>query len=335
MAPKYRGDSEDWLDEEGGHSKQAKVPANKKAFVGKSNAVVMEVYPNQCRVRLDEKNTELLCRYRRATLFGHSDKETRERTPVAVGDRVAVSSVLGMIEGVETRKNAIYRLAPGREGKSLCHVLAANIDQIVIVASANSPPFSSGLVDRFLIGAQVENVPAIICINKVDLIASSPAESEAQPWAIYHQLGYKVFEISVKQRMGLDALRPFLEQKTVVFCGHSGVGKTSLLRLLTGSEIGKVAETNVLTGKGRHTTTGAVLIQAHDHTQWIDTPGVREFGLMHIEPQELKGYFPEFITAQCPLSECLHFEEPSCQARSFPRYPSYLRIFKSLLADGN
>ncbi len=339
MSPKYRGDSEDWLDaDEASHGRGRKRSALKAKKLGEksgtelplsdSNAVVVEVFPNQCRVLTDKEGCELLCSYRRASIFGIEKKDVRSRTPVAVGDRVVVarfgeSENTGIIEGICIRRNSIYRLAPG--GENRFHRLASNIDLVAIVASANQPAFSPWLIDRFLIGAQVEGIDCLICINKSDLMTSDHA------WSVYRDLGYLVYEVSTRTLTGIDQLKEQCLDKAVVFCGHSGVGKTSLMRALTGRQIGRVGEVNEATGKGRHTTTGAILIQGPEHSKWIDTPGIREFGLMNVRPQDIAQAFPEFRNLKCKAPSCLHLDEPGCLAQSSLRYPNYRRILKSLL----
>jgi ribosome biogenesis GTPase len=309
-----------------------------------ANATVTEVFPQLCRVRFDGDGSERLCSYRRAQVYEHGlgGDGTRERSPVAVGDRVRVMSVTpqaGVVEAVAQRRNQLIRPAPGRErdensAVQPVHVVASNIEVLVIVASAANPDFSPGLIDRFLIAAQVSGVQPLLCISKVDLIDSNAFAQV--PWALYEQLSVPVFEISSKTEQGVDLLRQSLVGKRVVFCGHSGVGKTSLLRKLIGKEIGRVGAVNEATGKGRHTTTSAVLLPAEGGSFWIDTPGMRAFGLLGVEASTLANYFPEFSSASCATSPCSHGSEeesPGCAARGLPRYESFCRIRQSLL-DG-
>ncbi len=191
---------------------------------------------------------------------------------------------------------------------------------LVIVTSAADPEFSPGLVDRVLVAAQMQGILPIICVNKIDLLASP-----VKPWAIYSELGFEVFEVSATRGTGIPALRDRLLKKRVAFFGHSGVGKTSLLRALIGEQIGKVGEVSEVTGKGKHTTTGAVLIQGPEDSLWIDTPGVREFGLIGLNAEQLAEYFPEF--------RGLDPSDPESPARELPRYESYCRIRDSLLEE--
>jgi ribosome biogenesis GTPase len=341
MVPKFRGDSDDWLDNEKARGKVSGGAKNKKKAAAKNtqlpwdqaNGTVSEVFQNLCRVRLDEGHRELLCSYRRSGVIGHaggSDRsKARERTPVTVGDRVKAeksSPDSGIVEGVCERKNSLARLAPGRDGTSLQHVIAANIDLLAVVAAVESPEFSPGLVDRYLVAGASAGIPTLLIITKVDL----PVSGEPL-WKTYTHLNTLVFEVSSRSGAGIDTLRDFLTGKTVVFCGKSGVGKTSLLRQLLGVDIGKVAEISEATGKGRHTTTGSILLGGPSHSQWIDTPGVREFALVNVESTRLQEYFPEFASLACTEQHCTHLEEENCQARDTPRYASYRRIHESLV----
>jgi ribosome biogenesis GTPase len=334
--PKYRGDSEDWLDQESAKgSKRGRAPGPKQKTdkakplpAEEANATVAEVFPNQCRVRLDVDRSEILCSYRRATVFQQGD--VRERSPVAVGDRVLAQRLnpqSGIVEGICLRRNHLSRPAPGREdqGKTQ-HVVAANVEYLVIVASASEPVFTPGLVDRYLVAATFAEIKPILCLNKIDQLAADAP----RPTDPYRKLNYPVFEISSKQKIGIEPLLDTILGKSAVFCGQSGVGKTSLLRVLLGSEIGKVGHVSSATGKGKHTTTAAVLLGGPDQSDWIDTPGVREFGLAEIQPDQLKQYFPEFLNLHCRHPDCLHEDEEGCEARALLRYPSYRRILTSL-----
>ena len=208
--------------------------------------------------------------------------------------------------------------------------MAANVDQVVIVTSAGEPTFSSGMVDRYLIAAEFAGIEPLLCLNKIDLLGSSP-----NPTKLYRDIGYRIFETSSKKKLGTEELSKAILGKTVVFCGQSGVGKTSLLRLLLLSDIGKVGEMSLSTGKGKHTTTAAVLFTGPASSHWADTPGVREFGLREIAPEKLKDLFPEMRALKCAVESCLHEEEEGCVARELPRYASYRRIVTSLRSGEN
>lgn len=350
MTPKFRGDSDDWLDDEDSSTSGARGTAPGRARKGdakiipasQANAVVAEVYPNQCRVRLypearpDESTDEITCSYRRAGVIsntgGAGKAGTKERSPVAVGDRVKVAinaDGSGVVKGVCERRNYLARPAPGRDVKNV-HVIASNLDVLVIVASVSKPEFSPGLIDRYLVAAGAAGIEPLLCVSKIDLF-----EQAERPWDIYRKIGIRTMETCAKSGIGVPELSRALAGKAVAFCGHSGVGKTSLLRALLGTAVGKVGELSESTGKGRHTTTGAVLLHGPEKSEWIDTPGVREFGLSSVKAEELARYFPEFLQLECARSGCLHADEEGCQATELPRYTSYRRIFDSLKAGEN
>lgn len=339
MAPKFRGDSDDWLDQEERDSSSAhkrKPAKNDKAKyleASAANATVAEVFPNQCRIRLDEDSSEFLASYRRATVIkhAHAADDIRERSPVAVGDRVFASRTSpqsGVIEGTCERRNFLSRPAPGRENKKFQHVIAANVDDLVIVVSAGEPLFSPGMVDRYLVAASAAGIRAMIVLNKIDLAkAGAPLPTE-----LYREIGYEIFHTNSKKEIGVEELRQLLKDRHAVFCGQSGVGKTSLLRVLLGRDFGRIADVSESTGKGRHTTTAAVLLEG---STWIDTPGVREFGIADVEPEKLAEHFPEFAALRCAHASCGHLDEEGCAAKTLPRYASFRRLHESLVSGEN
>jgi ribosome biogenesis GTPase len=286
-----------------------------------STGVISEVFPKMANVILDEDpSKKILCSYRRGQIVDR-DAEWRERSPVAPGDKVTVhlfGSKDGVIEEVAPRRNFISRKAPGREGK-IMHTIAANIDFVVITSSLHQPDFSPGLIDRFLIATTAAQITPLIVINKMDLY--SPGE---RPWKLYEDLGYRCFPVSSSTGEGLEQLKATLRGKTSVFCGHSGVGKTSLLSRIFGDSVGKTGEVSGATGKGKHTTTVSKLIPAEGDTRFIDTPGIKEFGLLNVEPRELIQYFPEMYELQLKHEKYDHL----------PRFESYLRIKAALESEG-
>ena len=340
MAPKYRGGDDEFLDDQkytNRKSHKPKRPPNKAETLAteEANATVAEVFPNQCKIRWDSDHVEMLAVYRRSTVLKRGET-VRERAPVAVGDRVKAERVgdTAIIAGVCERKNRLLRPAPDRK-ETVVHVIVANIDRLAIVASAINPDFSPGLVDRILVAASAQGIEPVLVVNKIDLWREQGA-GRAEPWQIYRDLGYPVHELSAKAGTGTEALSRELEGRSVAFCGHSGVGKTSLLSRLIGTSVGAEGEVSAFTGKGRHTTTSAVLLRGPGQgTLWIDTPGVREFGLADVKHEELKMHFPELAdprTLGCASEACSHREEEGCRARELPRYGSYRRILESLLS---
>ncbi len=347
--PKYRRGEDGFLDDQK-HRKQVSRKGAKRSVetrarflaAEESNATVAEVFPNQCRIRWDEVHVtpgaprEVLAAYRRATVL-RKGEALRERAPVAVGDRVKAERVgdTAIVAGLCERRNRLLRPAPERE--AVVHVIVANVDRLAIVDSAVQPDFSPGLVDRILVAAAAQGIDPLIVVNKMDLWQGT---NEPAPWQMYRDLGFEVVEVCAKEgRPGFSALSTLQEKLQglcVAFCGHSGVGKTSLLNTLTGGQVGEEGTVSDVTGKGRHTTSSAVLLDGPgDGTLWIDTPGVREFGLSDVDPDRLHEFFPEFSQPQklgCVQADCRHAEEEGCGAHGLARYGSYRRIRDSLLS---
>jgi len=255
-----------------------------------------------------------------------------------VGDRVAVmdsgTSGRPAVIDVAQRRNRLARLRFDRTRRSSAgaeeHVLAANIDLAVIVVAVKRPPFHPRLIDRYLVLCQYGGIDAAIAVNKMDLADSPPDLS------IYRDLGLAIVEVSAQTHLGLDRLRHLIDGKLVVFAGHSGVGKSSLVNALLGAAAADTAEVGGKRGQGRHTTSTATLHWLDDETGVVDTPGVRSLALTGIDPLELAGYFPEFepFTEGCRYRDCIHDHEPACGVRDAAaagevpqaRYASYLRL---------
>ena len=219
-------------------------------------------------------------------------------------------------------------------------VIAANVDQILIV-TAPRPPFTPGLVDRYLVAAEMLGISPIIVLNKVDLLDGDTRPRIAPLLDEYRGLGYGVMETSVTLHTGLDALIKALENHTSIFVGQSGVGKSSLINAILPDAQARVGAISEATGKGTHTTTTAWLYHLPgDSGAVIDSPGIREFGLWAIEPHQVASGFREFrpLAEQCRFRDCLHRNEPGCAVRaaveagqiSPRRYESYLRILDGL-----
>lgn len=333
---KYRGDQNSWLDDQSHRGPRPKKKGNAQRGLpeDEATATVAEVFPNQCRVRWDS-GLEMLATYRRAAVLERGKDGPRERAPVAVGDRVKAekSGDTAIIAGVSERRNRLVRPAPDH-ADTLIHVIVANLDALAIVTATRNPDFSPGLVDRFMVAASAQGIPIILCVNKIDLWIK---DVKPPLWSLYRDLGVQVHEVCAKSGTGIDSLRDTLLGKTVAFCGHSGVGKTSVLRKLLGTQIGQIGDVSDFTGKGKHTTSSAILLPGPEETRWIDTPGVREFGLIDVKPETLREHFPELTEARagCALKACLHLEESGCAVRSQGRYSSYRRILESLLAGEN
>jgi len=269
-------------------------------------------------------------------------KQERQRTAIAaVGDHVTFTlnaDGTGTIHTVEERRSALSRTRTvSHDQRNLLteseQVLVANPDQVVFVFSVANPAFSPRKLDRFLVVAEMNRLPAVICANKVDLIA--PEEARAM-FRIYEAIGYPVLYTSVVTGEGVDALREALRGKLSVLAGSSGVGKSSLLNAVqTGLGL-RVKEVSEATGKGLHTTRHTELIPLEIGGYVADTPGIRGLALFDLEPTEVDAYYREIapLVELCQFSDCTHTHEPNCAVRaavedgrvSAERYDSYLRL---------
>lgn len=269
------------------------------------------------------------------------DERLREddATLLAPGDEVLVEweDEDAIVRGVAPRRTRLCR--PGGEHARIAEqVLAANVDVLILVTAAAEPPFRPGLVDRYLIAAEVGGVEPILCVNKMDLVDAPPPELD-----LYRDLGVHIVLTSCENNTGLDDLRDTLRGKLSVLSGHSGVGKSTLLNRLDPNLRIKTNTTSESTGKGRHTTTGARLYELGDDIRIIDTPGIRALGLWSISPEEVAYYFPEIADASegCKFRDCTHIHEPQCGVRAAVesgdvpalRFDSYLRIRASLESE--
>lgn len=261
--------------------------------------------------------------------------------PVAVGDTVIISADEGgdtMISDIVPRKNYIVRQSP--QNKNLQHIIAANLDQSILMASLKNPRTSTGFIDRFLAASEAYHVPAIIVFNKGDLHRDKEKKQFEKIKATYEAIGYKVMLTSVITKAGLEDFQEILKDKQTLISGHSGVGKSSLINLFLSDQEIKTQDVSGWSGKGMHTTTFAEMYDLSFGGRIIDTPGVREFALMQIEPVELSHYFKEMkpLIGHCRFNNCLHTEEPDCAIKAavadgtieVERYISYLNILASL-----
>ena len=255
---------------------------------------------------------------------------------LAPGDRVLVEMEEdnAVVRGIAPRSTRLARHA-GVHGRLNQQIIAANVDNLVIVAAAAHPPFRPGLVDRFLIVAQQGGVTPLLCINKMDLVEGEPAEI-----SLYRALNMEICFTSCKTGEGLDELRLRLAGKTSVLAGHSGVGKSSILnRLDPGLRI-YTREVSEATSRGRHATTAAALYEMQGGIHIIDTPGIRALGLWNVSPEEVAFYFPELVACStgCKFRNCTHIHEAQCAVKDavesglvpLQRYESYKRIRTSL-----
>ena len=262
--------------------------------------------------------------------------------PIAVGDMVDINKEDGeesiVITGIHDRKNYIIRQSP--HNKNLQHIIASNLDQSILFATLKDPKTSTGFIDRFLVAAEAYHIPAIIVFNKSDLYRKKEIENFEKLKILYEAIGYPVYLMSVSGNIDLQPVGNLLKNKTTLLSGHSGVGKSSFINSILPDNLLKTQEVSGWSGKGLHTTTFAEMFDLPFGGKIIDTPGMREFAMMDIEPELLSHYFPEMrgLLNECRFNNCVHIEEPGCAVKkaveenkiSYERYANYLNIFDSL-----
>lgn len=274
-----------------------------------------------------------------AVLRGRLKKDERLRRfsePAAVGDMVEFAfndDGSGVIEEVLPRRSVFSRKDRGHKKEDL---IAANIDQILVIQAFYDPPLNLRFVDRIMVRGEKEGLPVILCVNKCDL-AEERDEQSIEDY--YRDAGVHIIIASAHEGRGLEEFKKAVSGKCSILVGYSGVGKSSLLNSIYSGLALRTSEVSESTGKGRHTTTNVEMVELDEETTLIDTPGVREFGLMDIEPEELGNYFHEFRELEaCRFSPCSHDHEPGCRVKelveegriSEERYISYLNILASL-----
>lgn len=264
--------------------------------------------------------------------------------PIAVGDLVQFTindDGSGRIEEIEDRKNYLIRESTHhQEGNQ---ILAANIDRAYAVQSLKKPKIKRGFLDRFLVTCEAYQIPSHIVLNKMDLATDEDQSFVNEFTDLYRSLGYEVLQTSIEDEQSLQSLKDDLQDNTSVFIGPSGVGKTSLLNHIEPSIKRKVGAISDYNEKGTHTTTFAKLLPLHFGGFLVDTPGIREFGLVNIDPWELSLFFPEMLEGRrrCKFNNCTHSHEPGCGVMEAfeegdihpSRYESYLNILESLEDD--
>jgi ribosome biogenesis GTPase len=265
--------------------------------------------------------------------------------PLSVGDWVRLEPEAGGSEGglmiteIETRNNYINRQSPANKHQH--HIIASNLDQSLLLATLRDPKTSQGFIDRFLVAGEAYHIPSILVFNKSDIYRKKETELFEERKEMYESVGYQVMCISITNKTGLNEVEEILRNKTTLLSGHSGVGKSSFVNIVIPGMGIKTQGVSGWSGKGIHTTTFAEmydlpLLNAHI----IDTPGIREFGLVDIPRQELSHYFPEMRNrlADCQFNNCLHVNEPGCAIKkalnegklSLDRYVSYCMMLDSI-----
>jgi ribosome biogenesis GTPase len=259
--------------------------------------------------------------------------------PVAVGDVVDFemepNSENGVITNLQQRKNYIIRKAINLSKQA--QIIAANLDQALLVVTLASPRTSLGFIDRFLVTAEAYDIPARLIFNKLDLFSDEGLEILADYKAIYENIGYPCFEVSALDGTNINQVQELLKDKVTLFSGHSGVGKSSLINSLLPSLDLRTHMVSEWSDKGMHTTTFAEMFELPQGGFIIDTPGIRELGVIDIEKQELGHFFPEMRERmnECRFNNCRHINEPGCAVLEalengeieLSRYESYLSIY--------
>lgn len=268
-------------------------------------------------------------------------KGIRTTNPIAVGDRVEFElepdQESAVISALEPRRNYIIRKSINLSKQA--QILGANLDQAILVVTLASPPTSLGFIDRFLVTAEAYSVPAALVFNKLDLFSEEGLEILEEYVSIYSELGYPCYEVSALEGTNIDLLCDLLRDKVTLVSGHSGVGKSSLINAIApGSQL-RTGSISDWSDKGKHTTTFAEMLPLPFGGYLIDTPGIRELGIVDIEQAELSHFFPEMraLLNACRFHNCRHVNEPGCAVLDAleagdiqpSRYESYLSIYQN------
>jgi len=263
--------------------------------------------------------------------------------PIAVGDDVEIEleseiENTAIVTEILTRRNYVNRQSPRHKYQH--HIIAANLDQSVLFATLKEPRTSQGFIDRFLVACEMYHVPAAIVFNKADLHKKKEDEKFFGWKQMYEEVGYKTFLVSVEKGMGIETVQDLLKNKISLLSGHSGVGKSSFINIICPRLELKTQDVSGWSGKGLHTTTFAEMYDLPFGGKIIDTPGMREFGLVDISKQELSHYFPEMRSRlnDCQFNNCQHINEPGCAIKkavdeekiNVDRYISYCTILDSI-----
>jgi ribosome biogenesis GTPase / thiamine phosphate phosphatase len=274
------------------------------------------------------------------------DDEITSTNPIAVGDEVEIETENELersvtITKIFDRRNYINRQSP--RNKHQHHIVASNVDQSLLMATLKEPKTSQGFIDRFLVACEMYHVPAVIVFNKADLYKEKELQKFEEWKQMYEAVGYKIILMSVVKNIGVDEVYQTLKDKITLLSGHSGVGKSTFINAIFPEKELKTQVISGWSGKGQHTTTFAEMYDLEFGGKIIDTPGMREFGLVDISKQELSHYFPEMRDRLngCQFNNCLHINEPGCAIKqavadkeiSEDRYISYYNILESLGED--
>ncbi len=261
--------------------------------------------------------------------------------PIAVGDFVEFELEQGqdsaIITKLEPRKNYIIRKSVNLSKQT--QIIGANLDQAILLITLASPATSTGFIDRFLVTAEAYHIPAILVFNKLDLFSEEGLSILEEYTQLYEQLGYPCFVVSALEKTNLNPLKDLLKDKTTLVSGHSGVGKSTFINAIIPDLQLKTGHISEWSDKGKHTTTFAEMFNLPFGGKLIDTPGIRELGVVDIDQQELSHYFPEMrkLMSDCKFHNCRHINEPGCAVLDAlaageidpSRYDSYISIYNN------
>ena len=269
-------------------------------------------------------------------------QDIKSTNPIAVGDFVEFevetknNKETGVIKRIEERQNHIVRKSVNLSKQT--HIIASNIDQVFLLVTIDNPPTFPSFIDRFLVTAEAYSIKSILLFNKVDTYSEETLLEMKYLASIYRKIGYECLEISAATGMNVEKVKKLMEGKVSMFSGHSGVGKSTLVNAIEPSLDLRTKEISDQHRQGQHTTTFAEMFDLSFDAKIIDTPGIKGFGVVNMEKEEVGDYFPEFFALKqdCKFNNCLHLKEPKCAVKealehdeiSYSRYRSYLQILE-------
>ncbi|ESU29566.1 ribosome-associated GTPase [Flavobacterium limnosediminis JC2902] len=269
-------------------------------------------------------------------------KGIKSTNPIAVGDIVdyeleeTTDVTTGTITNIHERKNYIVRKSVNLSHQM--HIIASNIDVVFLLVTINNPPTTTSFIDRFLVTAEAYGIEAVLVFNKIDTFDEATLDEQLYLQYVYSNIGYKCLRVSSTEGKGIEELKAMMKGKVSMFSGHSGVGKSTLVNALEPTLNLKTKKISEQHQQGQHTTTFAEMFDLAFGAQIIDTPGIRGFGIVDMEKQEIGDYFPEFFALKdkCKFNNCLHKEEPHCAVKealekdeiAWSRYKSYIQILE-------
>ena len=267
-------------------------------------------------------------------------KGIKNTNPITVGDyvdfKLEENQDTGVIFNIHERRNYIIRKSVNLSKQT--HIIASNIDQVFLLITIDNPPTFPGFIDRFLASAEAYKIPAILVFNKVDAYNEKTTLIKNKLKIVYEKIGYKCIDVSATENLNIDVLKELMKDKVSMFSGHSGVGKSTLANAIDKNLNLKTKEISTQNKQGQHTTTFAEMFELPFGGYIIDTPGIKGFGVVDFEPNEVTDYFPEFfaLKGNCKFNNCIHVNEPQCAVKDAlenneiaeSRYNSYLQILK-------